>query len=120
VRFEALSDVAVMWCVIGWAVPDNSKDHCVLIFRVKQSKKNSLPFCLDSFTLKMTVPPSFKMSWMTYQSTWCNIPEDLNINTVSSTCLNKNEYYVTENDIVLQFSICLYYSWYDPTSPVVN
>jgi hypothetical protein len=28
------------------------------------------------------------------------IPEDLNINIVSSTCLNKNEHYVTENDIV--------------------
>jgi len=47
---------------------------------------------------------------MTYQSTWCNIPEDLNINIVSSTCLNKNKYYVTKNDIVLQFPICLYYS----------
>jgi len=47
-------------------VPDNSKDQCVFIFRVKQSKKNSLLFCLDSFTLKMTVPPPFKMSCMTY------------------------------------------------------
>jgi hypothetical protein len=39
-----------------------------------------------------------------------NIPEDLNINKVSSTSLYKNVDCVTETDTVLQFPIGLYFS----------
>lgn len=40
-----LQRIQVLYCVVGWAVPDVLRDHSLYIFRVKQSEKNDF-ICL--------------------------------------------------------------------------
>jgi hypothetical protein len=52
------------------------KDCSGIIFRVRQSKNTLF---LDCLALKMKALQCFKMLVTSYQSTWHNIPEDLNL-----------------------------------------
>jgi hypothetical protein len=73
---QVYSPLADQYQCEWYVVTDILKDHNAFIFSVKQS--NALLGLLD---LKMNVFWSFKMLLSIYQSKWCKIPENLNLNS---------------------------------------
>ena len=59
-------------CVVGWVIPYIFQGCSAFVFKVKQSQKQ------DSLTLKMKAVWSSYTSVTIYQSSWHNIPQDLN------------------------------------------